>query len=63
MNNIIMNHNLGYALIKPILDIIREGQFRWLGHVVRREPPSMLHEVVNYKVKVTRHEEALEQHG
>ena len=37
--------------IKPILDVIREGKFRWLGHVLRREPPSMLHEVVNYKVK------------
>ena len=32
--------------IKPILDVIREGKFRWLGHVMRREPPSMLHEVV-----------------
>ena len=40
--------------IKPILDVIREGKFRWLGHVVRREPPSMLHEVVNYKVNGTR---------
>ena len=30
------------------------GKFRWLGHVMRREPPSMLHEVVNYKVKGTR---------
>ena len=40
--------------IKPILDVIREGKFRWLGHVMRREPPSMLHEVVNYKVKGTR---------
>ena len=37
--------------IKPILDVIREGKFRWLGHVLRREPPSMLHEVVNYKGK------------
>ena len=37
--------------IKPILDLIREGKFRWLGHVMRREP---LHEVVNYKVKGTR---------
>ena len=37
--------------IKPILDVIREGKFRWLGHVLRREPHSMLHEVVNYKVK------------
>ena len=37
--------------IKPILDVIREGTFRWLGHVLRREPPSMLHEVVHYKVK------------
>ena len=41
-------------LIKPILDVIREGKFRWLGHLMRREPPSMLHEVVNYKVKGTR---------
>ena len=40
--------------IKPILDVIREDKFRWLGHVMRREPPSMLHEVVNYKVKGTR---------
>ena len=40
--------------IKPILYVIREGKFRWLGHVMRREPPSMLHEVVNYKVKGTR---------
>ena len=40
--------------IKPILDVIREGKLRWLGHVMRREPPSMLHEVVNYKVKGTR---------
>ena len=40
--------------IRPILDVIKEGKFRWLGHVVRREPHSMLHEVVNYKVKGTR---------
>ena len=40
--------------IKAILDVIREGTFRWLGHVMRREPHSMLHEVVNYKVKGTR---------
>ena len=40
--------------IKPILDVIREGKCRWLGHVLRREPPSMLREVVNYKVKGTR---------
>ena len=40
--------------IKQILVVIREGKFRWLGHVMRREPPSMLHEVVNYKVKGTR---------
>ena len=41
--------------IKQILDLLRgEGKFRWLGHVMRREPPSMLHEVVNYKVKGTR---------
>ena len=32
--------------IKQILDVIREGKFRWLGHVMRREPPSTLHEVV-----------------
>ena len=37
--------------IKPILDVIREGKFRWLGHALRRELASMLHEVVNYKVK------------
>ena len=23
--------------IKPILDVIREGKFRWLGHVMRKE--------------------------
>ena len=40
--------------IKPILDAIREGKFRWLEHIMRREPPSMFHEVVNYKVKGTR---------
>ena len=40
--------------IKPILDVIREGKFRWLGHVMRREPPSMLHEVVKDKVKEAR---------
>ena len=40
--------------IKPIIDVIREGKFTWLGHVLRREPPSMFHEVVNYKVKGTR---------
>ena len=39
--------------IKPILHVIREGKFKWLGHVLRREPPTMLHEVVNYKVKGT----------
>ena len=37
--------------IKPILDVNREGKFGWLGHVLRREPPSMLHEVVHYKVE------------
>ena len=40
--------------IKPTLDVLRAGKFRWFGHVMKREPPSMLHEVVNYKVKVTR---------
>ena len=40
--------------IKPILDVIREGKFRWLGHALRREPPSIIHEVVNYKVKMKR---------
>ena len=40
--------------IKPILDVLREGKFRWLGHVMTREPHSMLHEVVNYKVTGTR---------
>ena len=40
--------------IKPILDVIKVGKFIWLGHVMRREPPSMLHEVVNYKVRGTR---------
>ena len=40
--------------VKPILDVIREGKFRWLGHVMRREPPSMLRKVVNYKVNGTR---------
>ena len=38
---------------KQILDVIREGKFRWLGHVMRREPPSIIHEGVNYKVKGT----------
>ena len=37
------------------IDVIREGKFRWLGHVLRRELPSMLHEIVNYKD----HEEGL----
>ena len=32
--------------IKSIIDVIREGKFRWLGHVMRREPHSMPHEVV-----------------
>ena len=36
-----------------ILDGIREGKFKWLGHVMRREPPPMLHGVVNYNVKGT----------
>ena len=40
--------------IMPIFDVIREGKFRWLGDVMRREPPSMLHEVVNSEVKETR---------
>ena len=42
------------TLIKTILDVIREGKFGWLGYVIRRERPSMLHEVVNYKMKGTR---------
>ena len=33
--------------INPILDVIREGKFRWLRHIMRRAPPSMLLEVVN----------------
>ena len=37
--------------IKPILEVIREIKFRWLVNIMGREPPSMLHEVVNYKVK------------
>ena len=52
--------------IKPILGAIREGKFRWLGHVMGREPPSMLHEVVNHKVKGTRPRGRpiyIEQHG
>ena len=40
--------------IKPIRDVIRKGKFRWSCHVMRRDPPSMLHEVVYYKVKGTR---------
>ena len=34
-------HISSSALLKPILDVIREGRFRWLGHVTRREPPSI----------------------
>ena len=34
-----------------IVDVIRESKFRWLGHVIKREPPSM--PVVHYKVKGT----------
>ena len=37
----------------PILNVIKEGKFRWLVHVMRRESPSMLYEVVNYKEKET----------
>ena len=43
----------GSALIRYVCDVARAGKFKWLGHVMRREPPSMLHEVVNYKVKGT----------
>ena len=35
-------------------DVIRKGKFRWLGHVMRREPLSIIHQVVNYKMKGTR---------
>ena len=40
-------HNYEEFHIKLILDVIREGKFRWLGLVMRREPHSMLREVVN----------------
>ena len=41
--------------IESIIDVIREGTLRWLGHVImRREPHSMLHEFVKHEVKGTR---------
>ena len=34
-----------------MLGVIREGKFRWLEHVTRRKPPSVLHEVEVTKLK------------
>ena len=51
---------MSFPLIEPIIDAMGEGKFRWLGYIMRSEPPSMLNEDENYKVKGRDHEEGLD---